>query len=148
MYENIKNLNSKKILFKASLVWSNLFGNRKRLGLVRFECTKCKAVFNSFFNIFSFFMHFFWEWHLALYILSDFPSIRNLSRLKNLKNLSASIQPHFTKTHTEIGVFIKPDTKTTNCGLLMWDGSSKIHYLLIFGTLPLRGCGGCATSKK
>ena len=27
----------------------------------------------SIFNVFSFFMHFCWEWHLALYIWSDFP---------------------------------------------------------------------------
>ena len=41
-----------------------------------------------FFNIFSFFMHFCWEWHLALYILSDFPGIRNLSSLNDLNSLN------------------------------------------------------------
>ena len=33
-------------------------------------------------------MPFWWEWQLALYILSDFPGIKNLSGLNDLNNLS------------------------------------------------------------
>ena len=43
---------------------------------------------NFFFNIFSLFMHFWWEWQLALYISSDFPGIKNLSGLNNLNSLN------------------------------------------------------------
>jgi hypothetical protein len=50
--------------------------------------TKCKAIFNFFFNVFSFFMHFCWEWHLAPCTLSDFPGIRNLSGLNDLNSLN------------------------------------------------------------
>ena len=41
-----------------------------------------------FFNVVTFFMHFCWEWHLALYIFSDFPGIRNLSSLNDLNSLN------------------------------------------------------------
>ena len=41
-----------------------------------------------FFNIFGFFMPFWWEWQLALYILNDFPGIENLNGINNLNNLS------------------------------------------------------------
>ena len=40
-----------------------------------------------FFNVFSFFMHFCWEWDLLLYILSDFPGLRYLSNLNDLYSL-------------------------------------------------------------
>jgi hypothetical protein len=33
---------------------------------------------------------------------------------------------------TEFDVSINPDTKMTYSGLLMWDRSSKIHYLIDF----------------
>ena len=42
------------------------------------------------------------------------------------------LQPHFIKKLTELDVFISPDTKMTYPGLLMWDGSSKIHYFIDF----------------
>jgi len=35
-------------------------------------------------NVFGFFMPFWWEWQLALYILSDFPGIKNLNDLYTL----------------------------------------------------------------
>jgi hypothetical protein len=37
------------------------------------------------------------------------------------------LQPNFTKKLTELDLSINPDTKMTYPGLLMWDGSSKIH---------------------
>ena len=33
-------------------------------------------------------MPFWWEWQLALYILSDFPGIKNLNDLNSLNNLN------------------------------------------------------------
>ena len=39
-------------------------------------------------NVFSFFMPFYWEWKLALGILSDFPGIRSLSGLNDLNSLN------------------------------------------------------------
>ena len=41
-------------------------------------------------------------------------------------------QPHFIKKLTKLGVSINPDTKKTYPGLLMWDGSLKIHYFVDF----------------
>ena len=39
-------------------------------------------------NVFGLFMPFFWEWKLALGILSDFPGIRSLSGLNGLNSLN------------------------------------------------------------
>ena len=50
--------------------------------------TNVKLLSISVLNIFSSFMHICWEWHLALYILSDFPGIRNLSGLNDLNSLN------------------------------------------------------------
>ena len=47
-----------------------------------------KPFSNFFFNIFGFFMPFWWEWQLALYILSDFPGIKNLNGLNDLNSLN------------------------------------------------------------
>ena len=47
-----------------------------------------KLFSNFFFNIFGFFMPFWWEWRLALYILGDYPVIKNLSGLNDLNNLN------------------------------------------------------------
>jgi hypothetical protein len=38
----------------------------------------------------------------------------------------------FHQKNTELYVSINPDTKMTYLGLLMWDGSSKIHYFIDF----------------
>ena len=47
-----------------------------------------KILSNIFFNIFGFFMHFWWEWQLAFCILSHFPDIKNLNGLNDLNSLS------------------------------------------------------------
>ena len=47
---------------------------------------KILSIFFS--NVFSLFMPFYWEWKLALGILSDFPGIRNLSGLNDLNSLN------------------------------------------------------------
>ena len=48
------------------------------------------------------------------------------------KKLQWPQQPHFIKKITELDIFINSDTKMTYPGLLMWNGSSKIHYLIDF----------------
>ena len=50
--------------------------------------TNVKLLSNFFFNVFGFFMPFWWEWQLALYILSDFPGIKNLNGLNDLNSLN------------------------------------------------------------
>jgi hypothetical protein len=45
---------------------------------------------------------------------------------------STTLQPHFIKKNTELEVSINPDTKMTYPGLLMWEGSSKIHFFIDF----------------
>jgi hypothetical protein len=78
----------------------------------------------------------------ALYILSDFPGIRSLSGLNILSSLSGLNDLYSlisSKKIIQLDVSIKPETKMTYPGLLMWDGSS---ILLIFGTLSVGGCGG------
>ena len=41
-------------------------------------------------------------------------------------------QPYFIKKFTELDFSISPDTKMIHPGLLMWDGSLKIHYFVDF----------------
>ena len=61
----------------------------------------------------------------ALYILSDFPGIRNLSGLNDLYSLNnlGGLNDLFSlissKKFTELDIFINPDTKITFSGLLM-----------------------------
>jgi hypothetical protein len=75
---------------------------------------------------------------LALYIMSDFPSIRNLSSLDDLHSLNnfngfndldSLIS---SKKITELDVSTNPGTKMTYPGLSIWDGSSKIHFFIDF----------------
>ena len=40
------------------------------------------------FNIFGFFMPLWWEWQLALYVLSHFPGINNLNGLNDLNSVN------------------------------------------------------------
>ena len=46
--------------------------------------------------------------------------------------LQWTLQPHFIKKLTELYVSISPDTQITYPSLLMWDGSSKIHFFIDF----------------
>ena len=62
---------SKKIFGKKSLIVTNV-----------------KLLSKFFFNIFGFFMPYWWQWQLAIYILSVFPTIRNLSSLNDLYSLN------------------------------------------------------------
>ena len=83
-------------------------------------------------------MAFWWERQLALYILSDFPGIKNpngLNDLNSLNNLSGRNDLNSlisSKKNTELDVFINPDTKLTYSGFLMFDGLLKIHYFIDF----------------
>jgi hypothetical protein len=96
------------------------------------------SYFHIFFNIFSFLMHFCWDWHLALYILSDSLGIRNLGGLNDLNSLTTTVASMTSTTSfhqkkiTELVVSINPDTKMIYLGLLMWDGSWKIQYFIGF----------------
>ena len=66
--------------------------------LKQFECIKCKATFkNYFFSIFGFFIPFWWEWQLALYMLNDFPGINYLNSLNNLSGLNDLYSPISSK---------------------------------------------------
>ena len=74
----------------------------------------------------------------ALYILSDFPGIRNpsglndlnsLNNLSGLNDLNSLISP---KRIAGLDVSINPDTKMTYSGHLVFDGLSKVHYFIDF----------------
>ena len=62
---------------------ANFFFGKKSLNV-----QNVKQLSNFFFNVFGFFMPFWWEWQLALYILSDFPGIKNLNGLNDLNSLN------------------------------------------------------------
>jgi hypothetical protein len=70
--------------------------------------------------------------------LSDFSGLRNLSSLNdinslnNLSGLNDLYSLISSKKNTELDVSINPGTKMTYSGLLMWDGSSKIHCFIDF----------------
>ena len=66
-------------------IWkrANFFWWKKSLNVSN---VKLLSIF--FFNIFGFFMIFWWEWQLALYILSYFPGIKNLNGLNDLNSLN------------------------------------------------------------
>jgi hypothetical protein len=70
--------------------------------------------------------------------LSDFPGLRNLSNLNDLNSLNnfSGLNDLYSfissKKITELDVFINPDTKMTYPGLLLRDGSSKIHCFIDF----------------
>ena len=85
---NFAYLTSFYFFYVARHLWSNLQTCKLFLGEKDFECTKCKANFKFFFNIFGFFMPFWWEWQLALYILSNFPGFKNLNGLNDLTSLN------------------------------------------------------------
>ena len=51
-------------------------------------------------------------------------------------------QPHFIKKITDPDVEIIPTTQMIKTIPFFWNGSSKIHFLLISDTLPVGGCWG------
>ena len=85
-------------------------------------------------------MQFCWEWHFVLYILSDFPGIRNLDGLNNLNSLNnlSGLNNFYSLISSKKLTDLDPwhhglsDTKMTYPGLLMWNGSWKIHYFIGF----------------
>ena len=62
---------------------ANFFGGKKSMNV---SYVKVLSIF--FFNIFGFFMPFWWEWQLALKVLSHFAGIKNLNGLNDLNSLS------------------------------------------------------------
>ena len=63
-------------------------------------------------------MHFCQEWHLALYKLSDFLGIRNLSGLNDLNNLN-SLSDLYSLISSKTYFSIKIETKITYTGLFL-----------------------------
>jgi hypothetical protein len=65
------------------------------------------------------------------YILIDFSGIRNLSSLNDLNSLSGlnELNSFISSKHL---LSLNAGTKMTYPGLSMWDGSSKIHYIIDF----------------
>ena len=74
----------------------------------------------------------------ALYILSDFPGIRNpsglndLNSLNNFSDLNGLFSLISSKEITDLDVSINPDTKMTYSGLLVFDGTLKMHCFIHF----------------
>ena len=62
--------------------------SKKNFAKKSLNVTNVKLLSNFFFNVFGFFMPFWWEWQLALYILSNLPGIKKLNGLNDLNNLS------------------------------------------------------------
>ena len=83
-------------------------------------------------------MPFWCKWQLALCIIGDFLGIKNLgglndlNSLNNLSDLNGLNSLISSKKLTEIDGSINTDPKMTYPGLLMWDGSLKIHYFVDF----------------
>ena len=101
-----------------------------------------------FFNIFSFFIHFCWEWHLALYILSYFHGIRNLSGLNDLYSLNnlGGLNDLFSLISSKKLLNLRFSSTLApkwpflvfQCGM----NHQKSTILLVSGTLSVGGCGG------
>ena len=49
------------------------------------------------------------------------------------------LKPYFIKELPDLDDWIVPGTKMTNGGPFLWNGSSKIQFLLISGTLSFGG---------
>ena len=62
--------------------------SKKNFGKKSLIVTNVKLLSKFFFNIFGFFMPYWWQWQLAIYMLSVFPTIRNLSSLNDLYSLN------------------------------------------------------------
>ena len=69
------------------------------------------------------------EWFSGIRNLSGLNDLNSLNDLSGLNDLNSLIS---SKKLTELDLSIHPDTKMTYPGLLMWDGSSKIHCLIDF----------------
>ena len=63
--------------------------SKKNFAKKSLNVTNVKLLSNFFFNLFGFFMHFWWEWQLGIYILSDFPVIKHLNGLNDLNSLNS-----------------------------------------------------------
>ena len=110
--------------------------------------TNVKLLSNFFFNVFGFFMPFWWQWQLTLLILSDFFSIKNLNGLNDLNslnNLSCLIDLNSLISPKNLLSLIFPSILAPNCSIMVPQCGiihQKSNILLIFDTLYVRGCGG------
>ena len=62
--------------------------SKKKFAKKSINVTNVKLLSKFFFDVFGFFMHFWWKWQLALYILSYFPGIKNLNGPNDLNSLN------------------------------------------------------------
>ena len=65
--------------------------SKKKFGKKSLNVPNVKLLSKKNFNIFGFFVPFWWEWQLEPYMLSDFPGIKNLSVLNDLSSLNNRI---------------------------------------------------------
>ena len=99
-------------------------------------------------------MPFWWEWQLALYILSDFPGIKNLNGLNDLNSLnslSGLNDLNSLISQNKLLDFMFPSTMAPKRPILVSQcemDHQKPSILLIFSILSLRGCGGHPMRQK
>ena len=72
-----------RVIYGPICKHANFFFGKKILNV-----PNVKLISTFFLNIFGFFMPFWWEWQLALYILSNFPGFKNLNGLNDLTSLN------------------------------------------------------------
>jgi hypothetical protein len=96
--------------------------SKKNFGKKILNVPNVKLLSKFFFNNFGFFKPFWWEWQLALYILSDFPGIKNLSGLNDLNsfnNLSGLNDLYSLISSKHLYSKVK-SYWTIYCALLVW----------------------------
>ena len=107
-----------------------------------------KILSNFFSNVFSLFMPFYWEWKLALGILSDFPGIRSLSGLNDLNSLNdlsgLNDLNSLISSKNLLSMMIPLTWQKNYLSLSLiveWTIKNPLSYGL-FATLAVGGCGG------
>ena len=93
-----------------------------------------KPLSNFFFNISGFFMPFWWEWQLLLYILSDFPGIKNLNGLNGLNNLRGLNDLYSLISSKNLYFKVKMHTLMV-CYFLLLEKAPKSHFEPIYFAL-------------
>ena len=99
-----------------------------------------------FSNVFSLFMPFYWEWKLALGILSDFPGIRSLSGrndLNSLNDLSGLNDFKSLISSKNLLSIMLPSTWQQNYQYWSLNVTWIIKNPLLYRVLALLSVGGC-----
>ena len=108
---------------------------KKKICKKEYECNKCKAIFNFSFSTFLAFLCLFGEndtLHFTYWVIF-LPSGTSAASMTSTASVASmtSIASFHQKT-SWVDIFINHDTKMTYPGLLMWDGSLKIHCFVDF----------------